>query len=58
MSKPGRRKGWRKKDRKETASLSVKIEVEIREWLRTQNNQATTVELALIHYRKAFDNKK
>ncbi len=58
MAKPGRRKGWRKKDSKETSLLSVRIEVEIREWLRTQDNQTTTVEIALTHYREALNGNK
>lgn len=59
MAAPGRKTGWRKKDQRETLPLStIWIEKGLREWLKTQDNQTTTVERALIDYRKKIDCNK
>jgi uncharacterized protein (DUF4415 family) len=49
----GRPVGWRKENPK--VQLSVRIDGELREWLRRQKNQAKVVEIALKEYREKND---
>ncbi len=49
----GRKTGWRKENPK--VQMSVRIDGELREWLREQPNQARVVEEALKEYREKYE---
>jgi len=54
-STPGRRKGWKKSDQRETLQVSKWIDKDLVLWLRTQENQTVTIEQALIAYREKLE---